>query len=139
MLLEFLESVGCFLLHRPGCEELSGDLSVPFRDWLPLLRCAECAERKRGRSRGRGGARGRGRRSFSGAEAQVPEPAPRQNLEGVPLDAATLLSQPRVWRIIIIIVIWIHLRCQDVSGNDTPVDLHKVLSFPWCSLLGFLH
>ena len=53
-----------------------------------------CAERKRGRGRGRGGSRGRGRRSYSGPETHALEPRP--NLDGVPLDAATLLSQPRV-------------------------------------------
>ena len=50
------------------------------------------AERRRGRGRGRSAIRGRSRRGSSGPEA----PQQEQNLDGVPLDAATLLSQPRV-------------------------------------------
>ena len=50
------------------------------------------AERRRGRGRGRTAIRGRSRRGSLGPEALQQE----QNLDGVPLDAATLLSQPRV-------------------------------------------
>lgn len=51
------------------------------------------AERRRGRGRGRSSLRGRSRRGSSGPEAPQQE---KKEMDGVPLDAATLLSQPRV-------------------------------------------
>ena len=56
------------------------------------MRSLMAAERRRGRGRGRSAIRGRSRRGSSGPEP----PQQEQNLDGVPLDAATLLSQPRV-------------------------------------------